>query len=95
MVSQVSSPKPTGTSVSVATPGKCCRGFSRDELEVGRLAANHDSERHEGEVPIAVCRRGRRDAELERAAHPDHVDLVIDEAGLVTCLKRPIEQPAR
>ena len=57
IVSQVSRPKPTGTSASVAARAERRGGLAGDVLEVRRLAANHDAQRHDRGVPPAVRRR--------------------------------------
>ena len=73
-VSQVSTPKPIGSSNSQADAIQPRRAFAADVVEMRRGAADHHAERDEA-VVLARTREplgGQR--QLEGAGHPDEID---------------------
>src|SRR5687768_11254325 len=56
------------------------RGFTGDVVEVRRLAANHRSDDNERIVPLGGEQPACGGRELPRARHPDHVNVLTDEA---------------
>ena len=90
--SSVSTPKATGTPVSIAGELQPARGLAGDVVEVRRVAADDAAERDDAGEAARLRERHGGERQLERARHGHHGDRVACDAAGLELRERRLEQ---